>query len=242
MCAAQVWSEGVLSMKSLKICCKCKVEKSVSEFGSHARAKDKLQYACRNCVNVANSLLAKKNPEAYKARITAHRIANADRLRVYKAEHYLKNRERYRLKMKMRREAIRAVQPTVTKIKRAPRGKDPVKHAAALERYKQRHAAEIVARARAWNNAHPEVARAHLAKRRAKKKCATVAWANDSSIKETYRIAELRTKMTGLKWEVDHIVPLQSSLVCGLHCEANLRVIPRSENLEKSNTYWPDMP
>ena len=229
-------------MISLKICCKCKVEKCVSEFGSHARAKDKLQYACKTCVNAANSLLVKKNPEAYKARITAHRVANADRLKAYKAEHYLKNREKYRLGMKMRQAAIRAVQPAATKIKRETRGKDPVKRAAALERYKQRNAAEIVARARAWNNAHPEVARAHLAKRRAKKKCATVAWANDFFVKEAYRLAELRTKMTGLKWEVDHIVPLQSRLVCGLHCEANLQVIPRSVNLEKSNFYWPDMP
>lgn len=40
---------------------------------------------------------------------------------------------------------------------------------------------------------------------------------------------------------VDHIVPLQSNWVCGLHCEANLRVIPGAENESKRNFWWPQM-
>ena len=41
---------------------------------------------------------------------------------------------------------------------------------------------------------------------------------------------------------VDHIVPLQSALVCGLHCEANLEIIPGAANEAKKNYWWPDMP
>jgi hypothetical protein len=40
---------------------------------------------------------------------------------------------------------------------------------------------------------------------------------------------------------VDHIVPLVHPRVCGLHCEHNLAVITETENLAKSNHYWPDM-
>lgn len=41
---------------------------------------------------------------------------------------------------------------------------------------------------------------------------------------------------------VDHVVPLNSKLVCGLHCEANLQYLTGPDNVAKSNRWWPDMP
>ena len=78
--------------------------------------------------------------------------------------------------------------------------------------------------------------------RRANKMMATPSWANRFFIKEIYDLAQRRTKCTGIEWHVDHIVPLKSNLVCGLHVEHNLRVIPGIENQKKQNRYWPDMP
>jgi 5-methylcytosine-specific restriction endonuclease McrA len=75
---------------------------------------------------------------------------------------------------------------------------------------------------------------------------ATPAWAkdefNDFVVGEMYSLARQRTKATGIKWVVDHIVPLQSKLVCGLHWWKNLRVIPDSLNKSKGNRLWPDHP
>jgi len=58
-------------------------------------------------------------------------------------------------------------------------------------------------------------------------------------IKEAYHIATLRTKATGIIWEVDHILPLQGETVSGLHVPANLQVIPKIDNRKKAATYIP---
>lgn len=81
--------------------------------------------------------------------------------------------------------------------------------------------------------------------KRAKRQEASVKWRNDFFIDEAYSLAKLREKVTGIKWEVDHIVPLNSKIACGLHVETNLQVIPKVLNLIKgarnTNQYhWSD--
>lgn len=67
-------------------------------------------------------------------------------------------------------------------------------------------------------------------------------WANMFFIEEVYGLCKLRDETTGIKWNVDHIVPIKSATVCGLHSEQNLAVIPSRLNASKGNRYWPDMP
>lgn len=59
---------------------------------------------------------------------------------------------------------------------------------------------------------------------------------------EAKSLRALREKLTGIKHDIDHVVPISSSIVCGLNSEFNLRVIPSRENRVKRNSYWPDMP
>jgi hypothetical protein len=73
--------------------------------------------------------------------------------------------------------------------------------------------------------------------KRAHKKQATPSWSNHFFISEIYKLAILRTKITGIKWHVDHVVPIKSKLVCGLHVEDNLMVIPAVQNLKKRNLF-----
>ena len=72
-------------------------------------------------------------------------------------------------------------------------------------------------------------------KKRAVKLRAMPKWANQEKMKEIY-------KNRPIGYDVDHIVPLQSKLVCGLHWEGNLQYLPSRENQVKKNRYWPDMP
>lgn len=82
----------------------------------------------------------------------------------------------------------------------------------------------------------------HVTSRARAKKHATPPWADRDAMREIYKEAARVTSESGVKHHVDHIVPLKSNLVCGLHCEANLRVVPAVENLKKHNRSWPDMP
>ena len=82
---------------------------------------------------------------------------------------------------------------------------------------------------RKWRKEKPHLHAAKEGKRRAAKRKAVPAWANIEKIKDIYKIA----KEKGM--HVDHIVPLQSDIVCGLHCEDNLQLLSPTENLQKSN-------
>ena len=83
------------------------------------------------------------------------------------------------------------------------------------------------------NNRH--IGAAQSAKRRASKKKATPLWFDLEKVKYIYKLAKEGDLV------VDHIVPLNSKEVCGLHVQDNLRCISAELNTRKSNSYWPDM-
>lgn len=75
------------------------------------------------------------------------------------------------------------------------------------------------------------------AKRKAAKLKAAVPWANIALLNAAYELAQTRTADSGFAWHVDHIIPLQHPLVCGLHNEFNIQVIPASVNCSKQNSF-----
>lgn len=81
------------------------------------------------------------------------------------------------------------------------------------------------------NNRH--LYRAKSAKRRCLERRAIPPWSDLQVIKEIYKERERISEETGIIHHVDHIIPLQGRLVCGLHVPNNLRIIPAKENLSK---------
>ena len=83
-------------------------------------------------------------------------------------------------------------------------------------------------------------ANANKAKRKAAKKLRTPTWLTPidfERIQTQYQLAALLTKITNSPWEVDHDIPLLGKNVSGLHVPSNLKVIPRKDNLTKSNRF-----
>lgn len=77
-------------------------------------------------------------------------------------------------------------------------------------------------------------------KRRANLRNAVPKWLTEDDlwmIEQAYELAQLRTRVFGFKWHVDHVIPLKGKNVCGLHTPCNLQVIPAKENLKKRNFF-----
>ena len=66
--------------------------------------------------------------------------------------------------------------------------------------------------------------------RRSRKKLATPIWADLDKINEVY--ANCPDDMT-----VDHIIPITSPIVCGLHVSWNMQYLTRSDNSKKGNRF-----
>lgn len=69
----------------------------------------------------------------------------------------------------------------------------------------------------------------------AKKLNATPKWADLKAIEAVYAEAAYLRETTGVRYEVDHIYPLQGKLCCGLHVHQNLQILPKAENIRKHN-------
>lgn len=104
---------GVI-MSLFKICHKCNIEKSFSEFSKRSAAKDGLQYSCKLCVTAYSEFnkdkLTTYRKDYYKDnkdRIALYLSTNKDKISTlcaaYSRKHYQDNKDRYIAKSAKRR-------------------------------------------------------------------------------------------------------------------------------------------
>ena len=136
-----------------------------------------------------------------------NRIDNADQKKAYHADYRAKNKELLRTKKKAYRDANKA------------------KVAEAYKRWREENRETWLDGKRAYYS-------------RAKE--SKVEW--DKELTELVMVeggdlCRRMEKLTGVKYHVDHIIPLKGKTVCGLHVWNNLRVIPASVNIAKNNKF-----
>jgi len=200
---------------------------------------------------------ARRKPDCERMR--AYYAENKERLRQASADRYAASQVENR-RIAQEKRAARTVENLVRRLMVRPRlTPDEIKARKAeqfrswrernLEKCRERRRENYaksreqeLAKATEWKAANVGACRALAAKRIAAKKQAIPSWANPENIQAWYDLAALVTEETGITHHVDHIVPLQSNLVCGLHWEGNLQLLTANENHRKKNVYWPDMP
>jgi 5-methylcytosine-specific restriction endonuclease McrA len=91
-----------------------------------------------------------------------------------------------------------------------------------------------------WNQENTGAKNALSAQRRSRRVTATPLWLSaeqNAKIKQLYIQAAKMLGLTGTKHQVDHIIPLQSDTVCGLHVPWNLQLLSVEANQSKGNKY-----
>lgn len=114
------------------------------------------------------------------------------------------------------------------------------KHSAVMAEHYKNNTEKYKEKTRLWQQNNRARHNAYCMFRYTSKMQARPKWLSQDDlwmIEEAYSLAKLREQMTGIKWHVDHIVPLRGKTVCGLHVPWNLQVITASENCSKRNKF-----
>ncbi len=199
-----------------KNCNKCGQAKPTSEFHKRKASKDGLTPLCKPCAILKTQEWYAKNIERKKAFDKEYNKTPQRMARQLAYRETVRDREKARTKAWYEANRERA-------------------RKSAAERFireRDRHYRQ----ARQWKKLNRGKVNADSAARRAKQCLATPKWADLIAIRLIY----IEAKEKGL--HVDHIVPLRSKKVCGLHVPENLQLLTPAENFKKNNKWWPDMP
>lgn len=231
-----------------KECSRCLLEKPLAAFYRRARAKDGFRSECKICTNNANRSYALSHPEVVALASKNWVSRHPEKRKIIKTAWASKNPESIKRSNARQYEKRRALRPPlVRKEKKKPdwkyeyqknREQNLQKQAAWRERNRE----ALRERYRLYSKLHKAKCREKFQRYRAKKYSAVPRWANIAAMREIYSTAAWLTKTTGVKHHVDHVIPLNSPMVQGFHCESNLEILTAYKNISKSNRTWPDMP
>lgn len=190
----------------MKTCCKCKTDKPAAEFYANKRSSDGLNSFCIVCHKADN--LVRKSRNRKEPDFRAKEATS-------KKEYRAKNRDAHKAYMKLWH----------------------IKNAKAQTEYRANYREENVEYFSNYAKENAGRINAKTRKRQAAKLQRTPEWLDAVDIFEIeciYTYASSLRKI-GLKYDVDHIIPLQGALASGLHVPSNLQVVTEKHNRSKNN-------
>jgi len=214
-----------------KVCSKCREVKLLEEFNKRKDKKDGYRSECKACNKEYAAKHYAANPEKIKERSAKYYAANPEKEKERNAKYYAANPEKRKESQSKWRAANREKERERVAKYRAANPDYQAKWCAANPDYQAK-----------WCAANPHKGRARASKRRAAKRRAIPKWLTEKdwqAMDDINEEADRLTRETGVKYEVDHIHPLQGKLICGLQCPANLQILTAAENRSKSNKFKP---
>lgn len=221
-------------------CCKpCRKQDSRDYYLANTDAilaKNKTYYRDNTAsVNATNKVYHAANVEKIQEYQKAYRIENSEESRRYNKNYYETNRQSFKIYRRVNAERIKNWGREYRKVNASKISK-------RVKGYRKANAETI----KAWQKEYYALNKGKFLAFAKARKLLVISrvpkWESDDDrflIEEIYNLSLLRSKLTNIPWEVDHIIPLKGKLVSGLHTPSNLQVIPAVINREKSNKFTP---
>jgi hypothetical protein len=181
------------------------------------------------------------NKEKIKLRVAQYQAANAEKCKQKCRNYYAKNRDRIKeMNTKYYFDNLESRKEVNDLRHKKYRAENPDKVKQSRQAWRDANREEQNLISKKWREANPEKCAAYVRNRQAAKLQRTPRWLtiNDMQrIEDFYLEAIRRTQETGIRWHVDHIIPLRGKKVSGLHVPENLQVITAIDNQRKMNAY-----
>lgn len=199
-----------------KRCTKCGVEKPLGEFYKQPRNKDGYQKYCKDCSKNQQKDYYKNNKDKKK---------NMQKTIAMQSQKKEKNTGE-----KIETNSLEKENCITKKTEKSCLKNNKKYYIENAERLKQQY--------KEYRKNNRDRVNSNNAFRRAMKSNATPKWLTKEHRDEMFNLyTERREKSdaSGITYNVDHIVPLCSDIVCRLHVPWNLRVITEFDNFSKHN-------
>ncbi|MBE9178688.1 hypothetical protein IQ268_08960 [Oculatella sp. LEGE 06141] len=245
----------------LKQCNKCKQFLALNCFTNDRSKKDGLRTICRTC----HADWRQSNPDKVKAQKKRNYLRHREE-KLEKSIHYYRENCEARLQYeKMRYQRDREKRLAAV---RDYNQRNREKRKTQARNYYQRNRATFLFKRSLYRVENAEAVRASNRKYRLKNRDRIAAWmkqyvqdsrsrihrlsktryntfrqsipgwADFEAIQAVY-IAAAQQRSMGFEVHVDHIDPLVSPLICGMHVHSNLQIIEAQQNQQKSNYFVP---
>ena len=206
--------------------------------------------SCKTCVKLNIEEWRNNNQEQYKTSSKKWRSINSEKVKEYSRKAYSKEETKQRLEQyrkenpdKIKNRALRYRKENDDKVKKSIRQwriNNPDKVQAIQLRYRnnEENKKKLRERVKNWCKRNPDKSSHNNSKYRTKKLLRSPSWLTKEQLKQIerfYLLSKQFSDLTGIKYHVDHVVPLQGKTVSGLHVPWNLQIITAEENMKKHN-------